>query len=146
MINWNFNPDEAKTEFETIPEGKYRVRIDKAETAVSKSGYDMIKLELAVSGFRSKLFYYLVFMPENSSITNSNLARLWDSFGIAHNNLDEQSWVGKSGACMVKNREYNGEQRPNISYFIDKSKQDSLPPWQDTDMTPTAFDPNDLPF
>ena len=66
--------------------------------------------------------------------------------GIAHNNLDEQSWVGKSGACVVKNREYNGEQRPNISYFIDKSKQDSLPPWQDTDMTPTAFDPNDLPF
>ena len=38
----------------------------------------MIKLIMQVSGMSSRLFHYIVFMPDNTQITNSKLA----GFGI----------------------------------------------------------------
>ena len=71
MINWNF--DESQVEelsFELVPVGKHRVRIESAEECKSKNGNDMIKLIMQVSGMSSRLFHYIVFMPDNTQITN----------------------------------------------------------------------------
>lgn len=134
MINWNFKPEhyDPNRGFELIPVGTHRVRIEKAQKKISeKSGYEMVELELAVSGYGSKLFHYIVFMPDREEITNQNLGQLWDSFGLKPGNLEEQSWVGKVGACKVKHEPYNGETRAKASYLVLRSKQGDLPPWQE---------------
>ena len=51
MADWKYNPENYNPNgFTLIPEGNYRVRIDTAENKVSRSGKDMIKLTLSVSG------------------------------------------------------------------------------------------------
>lgn len=132
MINWNF--DESQVEehsFEVVPVGKHRVRIESAEECTSSKGNDMIKVVMQVSGMAAKLFHYIVFMPDNTQLTNTKLAEFWDSFGIPKGNLSTGSWVGKIGACKVKHEEYNGEPSPKVSYFLRKKDQDALPAWQE---------------
>lgn len=132
MINWNF--DESQVEersFEVVPVGKHRVRIESAEECTSSKGNDMIKVVMQVSGMAAKLFHYIVFMPDNTQLTNTKLAEFWDSFGIPKGNLSTGSWVGKIGACKVKHEEYNGEPSAKVSYFLRKKDQDALPAWQE---------------
>lgn len=132
MINWNF--DESQVEefsFELIPVGKHRVRIETAEETKSKNGNDMIKITMQVSGMSSRLFHYIVFMPDNTQITNSKLAEFWDSFGIQRGNLNVASWSGKIGACKVKHENYNGDSSAKVSYFLKKKDQETLSPWQE---------------
>ena len=120
MINWNF--DESQVEehsYEVVPVGKHRVRVESAEECKSSKGNDMIKLTLQVSGMAAKLFHYIVFMPDNTALTNTKLAEFWDSF------------VGKIGACKVKHEEYNGEPSAKVSFFLRKKDQDALPAWQE---------------
>lgn len=130
MINWGFDPNDINEDFALIPAGDHRVRIANVEEKVSKSGNDMLKITLDVSGQGGKLFYYLVFMPDNTTMTNTNLKRLWDSFGIESGNLNTHTWVGKVGAARVKHEDYNGEAQARLSYFIARNKQDALPAWQ----------------
>jgi len=130
-MNWQFKREEQQ--FDIIPEGKYRVRIDNAEMAESKKGNDMIILTLAVSGQSSRLWYYIVFLDDRPEITNRNLTAIFDSFGIPDGDLSLSSWIGKAGACTVKHEEYNGDMRARVGYFIPKSKQDGLPAWQGDD-------------
>lgn len=132
MINWNF--DESQVEersFEVVPAGKHRVRVESAEECTSSKGNDMIKVVMQVSGMAAKLFHYIVFMPDNTQLTNTKLAEFWDSFGIPKGNLSTGSWVGKIGACKVKHEEYNGEPSAKVSYFLRKKDQDALPAWQE---------------
>lgn len=132
MINWNF--DESQVEersFEVVPVGKHRVRIESAEECTSSKGNDMIKVVMQVSGMAAKLFHYIVFMPDNTQLTNTKLAEFWDSFGIPKGNLNTATWTGKIGACKVKHEEYNGEPSPKVSYFLRKKDQDALPAWQE---------------
>lgn len=149
-VNWGYNPNDVE-EFALVPAGDHRVRIAEAEETTSRSGNDMIKLTLDVSGSSSKLFYYLVFMPDNTTMTNTNLKRLWDSFGIDVGNLNSASWVGKVGAARIKHEDYNGEAQARVSYFITRNKQDALPAWQgggftETPNTVVPFDMGDLPL
>lgn len=132
MINWNF--DESQVEersFEVVPVGKHRVRVESAEECTSSKGNDMIKVVMQVSGMAAKLFHYIVFMPDNTQLTNTKLAEFWDSFGIPKGNMSTGSWVGKIGACKVKHEEYNGEPSAKVSYFLRKKDQDALPAWQE---------------
>ena len=132
MINWNF--DESQVEersFEVVPVGKHRVRVESAEECTSSKGNDMIKVVMQVSGMAAKLFHYIVFMPDNTQLTNTKLAEFWDSFGIPKGNLSTGSWVGKIGACKVMHEEYNGEPSAKVSYFLRKKDQDALPAWQE---------------
>ena len=132
MINWNF--DESQVEersFEVVPVGKHRVRVESAEECTSSKGNDMIKVVMQVSGMAAKLFHYIVFMPDNTQLTNTKLAEFWDSFGIPKGNLITGSGVGKIGACKVKHEEYNGEPSAKVSYFLRKKDQDALPAWQE---------------
>lgn len=162
-INWNFNSNDVEESFPLIPAGDHRVRIASAEEKKSSKGNDMIELSLDISNYPGHLFYYLVFLPNNTTMTNTNLKRLWESFGIETGNMDTSSWVGRVGAARVKHEEYNGDQTARISYFIERKKQDKLPVWVEKssggaaapapvsftplpDDTQTPFDVGDLPL
>ncbi len=136
MIDWHFNPENYNPDrFELIPPGDYRVRIEDAEEQESKSGYPMIKMTLKVSGYNGSIWHYMVFMndnPDKIRMTDDNLGRIFDSFGIPQGDLTLEHWKGKVGAAHVRNEPDNkGTMRAVIGYFIQKEKQDSLPPWQE---------------
>ena len=132
MINWIFDSNDYEEQsFKPIPVGDHRVRIASAEEQTSKSGNQMIKLVLEVSGYNSTIWHWIVFMPDNQKMTNQKLGELWNSFGIPQGNFDLNVWIGKSGAARVKHEEYNGEVSPKIAFFIGKERQDKLMPWKE---------------
>ena len=135
MVAWNFNAEEVEErDFAPIPVGNHRIRIADIEEEISRNGNDMWKFTFEVSGYNSKLFWYLVFMPDNAKMTNTNLSNLYDSFGIKRGDMNYQSWIGKVGACRVKHEEYNGEKQAKIHYLLTNQKQiANLPPWKDPD-------------
>lgn len=124
-MEWNYQRTEST--FEEIPVGEHRVRIADAEKAISKNGNDMLVLTLDVSGYRSRLWHYVVFMPDHPEITNRNLTAIFDSFGIADGDFNLANWKGKVGACMTKQDEFGTK----VRYFLSKKKQESLPPWKE---------------
>ena len=124
-MEWNYQREEST--FEEIPVGEHRVRIADAEKAISKNGNDMLVLTLDVSGYKSRLWYYVVFMPDHPEITNRNLTSIFDSFGIADGDFNLANWKGKVGACMTKQDEFGTK----VRYFLNKKKQETLPPWQE---------------
>ena len=132
MLNWNYNhQDYLNGGFEPIPPGPHRVRIDNAEEAVSKSGKDMIKLTLDVSGYSGKVFYYMVFVPEYPEQTNKRLGDIYESFGIPQGDLEPLLWIGKVGAAMLSTEVYEGKEWSKVDYFLTKQEQEKLPPWQE---------------
>lgn len=158
-INWNFEArDYEEQSFKPIPVGEHRVRIASAEEQTSsKSGNQMIKLVLDVSGYNATIWHWIVFMPDNQKLTNQKLGELFNSFGIQPGNLNIASWIGKVGAAKVKHEQYEGETNAKIAYFIAKDRQDKLPAWVEpsnkaavtgggnNDFTPVDV-PDDLPF
>ena len=124
-MEWNYQREENT--FEEIPVGEHRVRIADAEKAISKNGNDMLVLTLDVSGYKSRLWYYVVFMADHPEITNRNLTSIFDSFGIADGDFNLANWKGKVGACVTKQDEYGTK----VRYFINKNNQDKLPPWKE---------------
>lgn len=123
---WQFQ--RVEQQFEEVPEGKHRVRIENAEKAVSKnSGNDMLVLKMEVSGCKAHIWRYIPFLEDRPEVTNRMLTEMFDSFDIEDGNFNLASYVGKAGAAMVKHDEQG---RAKVSYFIKKSQQDDLPPWQ----------------
>ena len=150
-MEWNYQRTEST--FEEIPVGEHRVRIADAEKAISKNGNDMLVLTLDVSGYKSRLWYYVVFMPDRPEITNRKLTEIFDSFGIADGDSNLKNWIGKVGACVTKQDEYGTK----VNYFINRKKQGELPPWKEpsestsgraaaSTMTPVEADDDELPF
>ena len=133
---WEFKREES-TGFDTkIPEGPIRIRIKSAEKAVSKTGKDMLVLTFDVSGFNSKIFHNIVFLPDRPEITNRNLTQFFDSFkDIADGDFNMANWIGKVGACQVKHEEYNGTVNAKVHYFIAADKQGNLAPWKEPEKT-----------
>lgn len=133
MIRWKFdaNQYDPNKSFELIPVGDHRVRIETVEEQTSKSGNDMLKLTLSVSGYGSKLFHYIVFMPDKPEVTNQILGSVFDSFGIQQGNMNIYDWQGKIGVARVKHEQYDGKPQAKIAYFLLRSKQGDLPPWQE---------------
>lgn len=138
MINWTYNAENYKgNNYQLIPPGDYRVRIESAEEKVSKtSGKEMIELTLKVNGHSQKLWHYVVFdnsTPEATKRTDSNLGQIFESFGIADGDLNIENWVGKIGAARIKhvpdNRNVNRMQA-RISFFLRQDKQVLLEEWQ----------------
>ena len=153
MVNWNFNASDYQEQgFKPIPMGDHRVRIASAEEQISESGKQMIKLVLEVSGYSSTIWHFVVFLPDNTKLTNQKLGELWNSFGIPQGNFNLNSWAGKVGAAKVRHEDYKGEPTAKIAYFINKDRQDKLPAWQEPNKSggvfeeiPTPTD-DDLPF
>lgn len=151
---WEFKREE--TQFEVLPEGSYRIRVKRVDKAQSQSGNDMLSFQFEVSGHNQILYHYIVFLQDRPEITNRMLTQFFDSFkGIQEGDLNIMNWFGQMGACVVKHDEYNGRKTAKISYFINASRQDELPPWVEpknaepktspTDGFATASDDN-LPF
>lgn len=147
-MSWEFKREEQK--FEVLPEGKYRIRVKSADKAISKSGNDMLTLQFEVSGSKSILYHYIVFLNDRPEITNRMLTQFFDSFkDIPEGDFNMANWVGKVGACVVKHDEYNGNTTAKISYFISKDKQDDLPGWVEPDASTEGFveaKEGDMPF
>ena len=131
-IAWNFDTNEyEEISYKPIPVGDHRVRIQSAEEQTSRSGKQMIKLILEVSGYNSTIWHFFVFNPENSKLTNQRLGELFNSFGIQPGNFNLDGWAGKVGAARIKHEDYEGQPTPKVSYFISKDKQVKLEPWKE---------------
>lgn len=123
---WQFKREE--TEFEELPEGRYRVMIVDASMAVSKSsGNDMLVIKLQVSGTNRNLWNYITFLDDRPEITNRMLTQFFDSFGIDGGDFNLGGYVGKIGGCQVK---HDDQGRAKVQYFLTKKQQENLPPWQ----------------
>lgn len=158
MANWTFNPnDYQENDFAPIPTGDHRVKINDVVEKVFNSGNHGFEITLEVSGYNSKLWFYLVLDPTDSKKTNQRIGAFFDSFGITDFDLSHyRGWIGKVGGVRVKHEEYNGENRPKVAFCLSRKNQDKLPAWKgDTlapgsmaDVTPTFADINrdDLPF
>lgn len=151
MITWKFNPEDYNPDrFELVPPGKYRVRIEEAEEQTSKSGYPMVRLRLKVSGSNGSVWHYMVFMADSEQharMTNDNLGRIFDSFGIPQGDLNLEHWKGKVGAAEIKHEPDNkNNMRAVVSYFIQRAKQDELPAWQEHARVEKIEPENPIPF
>ena len=156
-INWSFNPAEyEENSFALIPIGDHRVRVNDVVAKTSKAGNDMFEITFDVSGYGSKLWFYLVLNPSDTKKTNQRLGTFFDSFGITDYNLGHYSnWKGKIGAVRVAHEEYNGEQQAKVRFCLARKNQDKLPAWKDSGNASAATTSNfaeitveddDLPF
>lgn len=131
-IQWNYDPNAYKEQdYSIVPEGDHRVRINSVSERTFSSGNEGFEIVLDVSGHNSKLWYYLVINPSNPEQTNQRLGSFFNSFGITNTNLAAYTqWVGKVGAAKVVHEDYNGKTGAKVRFFLNKSKQDTLPPWK----------------
>lgn len=143
---WQFKREEST--FTELPEGRYRVMIESAEMAISKSsGNDMLVIKLLVSNTQMHLWNYIVFLDDRPEITNRMLTQFFDSFGIEDGDFDLNHYVGKVGGCQVKHDEQG---RAKVQYFLSKKQQEALPPFVGELPKTTGFETvggeDDLPF
>jgi hypothetical protein len=153
MAQWNFDPAMYQEKnFETIPVGDYRVRIEDVVEKTFKSGNEGYEITLAVNGYSSRLWMYLVLDKSNPARTNQSLGDFFKSFGITNYSTGTgKQWIGSVGAVRVKHEQYNGENQAKVAYCISRDRQDKLAPWKNgTQAAPAAQAqvsiPDDLPF
>ena len=143
MANWIFNPNEySAEEFAPIPVGDHRVRISDVVERTFSTGNDGFEITLDVSGYASKLWFYLVLDRSDTKKTNQRIGDFFGSFGIMDFDLSHyRGWIGKIGGVRVKHEEYNGEQKAKVAFCLSKKNQDKLPPWKGngTEYTPSAY-------
>ena len=153
MANWNFDPSMySEKNFETIPVGDYRARIEDVVERKFNSGNEGYEITLAINGYSSRMWMYLVLDRNNPERTNQSLGDFFNSFGINNYSLGTgKQWVGTVGAVRVKHEMYNGENRAKIAYCIARNRQDKLAPWKGNAAAPVAAQtqveiPENLPF
>lgn len=131
---WQFNPNDYEaSDFQIIPAGDHRVRIEDVISKQSKSGRDMFEITLSVSSYSSKLWYYLVLDPSDPKKTNQRIGTFFDSFGITdYNMMNYPRWKGKIGAVRVVHEEYNGENQAKVRFCLNRKNQDKLPAWKES--------------
>ncbi len=157
MAYWIFNKAEyEEQDFAPIPAGEHRVRIAEVIEKTFSSGNQGFEITMDVSGYNSKLWYYLVLDHSDTKKTNQRIGSFFDSFGIADVNLaNYRAWTGKVGAVKVKHEDYMGETKAKIAYCISRKNQDKLPTAKFSGMAQTSsqgfssmmdIDPSELPF
>lgn len=147
-IKWTYNPNEyTENDFTIIPQGDHRVRISEVVEKTFNSGNAGFEITLAVSGYSSKLWFYLVLDPSDTKKTNQRIGTFFDSFGITNPNLESyRAWVGKNGAVRVKHEEYNGKTSAKVAFCINKKAQEQLPAWDGSKEDEIEISIDDLPF
>ena len=156
MANWTYDPSQYEEKnFEIIPVGDYRARINDVVEKTFSSGSQGYEITLDINGYSSKMWFYLVLNADNPAQTNQRIGDFFNSFGITNTALGTgKQWIGAVGAVRVKHEPYNGENRAKVAYCINRSRQDSLPEWKNlSGTTPQASAPmqtveipDDLPF
>lgn len=136
---WQFNPNEyTEQEFKPIPAGDHRVRINDVVEKRFRSGNDGYEITLDVSGYGSKLWFYLVLDASDTKKTNQRIGQFFESFGITDYDMSHfRGWIGKIGGVRVKMDAYNGEERPKVAFVLARKNQEKLPAWKG-DMAPAA--------
>ena len=152
MANWTFDPSQYQEQnFALIPVGDHRVRIEDVVERQFKSGNVGFEITLAVNGYNSKLWFYLVLDPSNPQQTNQRLGEFFLSFGITTLTVGNgRQWIGAAGAVRVKHEEYNGAMSAKVAYCLNPKNQEKLPPWKGSGTSmavPTVeISDSDLPF
>ena len=96
------------------------------------SGNHGYEITMAVSGYSTKLWHYLVLDPSNPAQTNQKLGEFFNSFHITNYSTGTgKQWIGAVGAARVKHELYKGQNRAKIHYLLRATEQDKLPPWKD---------------
>lgn len=132
LANWTFDPSQySEKNFETIPVGDYRARIEDVVEKTFSSGNDGYEITLAINGYSSRMWYYLTLDKSNPTRTNQTIGEFFNSFGITSPAMGTgKQWVGCVGAVRVKHEMYKGENRAKVAYFIARNRQDKLPAWK----------------
>ena len=156
MANWTFDPSQyEEKDFQIIPVGDYRVRIADVVEKRFNSGNEGYEITLDVSGYNSKLWFYLVLNPNEVQKTNQRIGEFFRSFGITNTAMGTgKQWLGMVGACRVKHEEYNGNMSAKVAYVLDPKRAEKLEPWKEpgraNGAAPAAQQqveiPSDLPF
>lgn len=149
MANWTFDPSQySEKNFETVPEGDYRARIEDVVEKTFNSGNQGYEITLAINGYSSRMWFYLVLDPSNVARTNQRIGDFFNSFGITSPAMGTgKQWIGTVGAVRVKHEQYNGENRAKVAYCIARARQEKLAPWKNGGATaaPQNFEPVDIP-
>lgn len=147
---WTYNPNEYEEKiYEIIPAGDHRVRISDVTEKTFKSGNSGYEIVLDVSGYGSKVWFYLVLDPQDTKKTNQRIGTFFDCFNILNYDMNAyRGWIGKVGAVRIKHEVYDGNINAKVAFCIARSKQDKLPPAQFGE-APAGFAeiaPSELPF
>ena len=128
MLNWNYNSNEyIARDFALIPEGDHKVCISSVVEKVFSTGKEGFEITLDVSGFDSKLWYYLVLDSNETAKTNQRLGMFFDSFDIHDYNLScYNDWIGRDGAVRVKHGLYNGNKSANVVFCLSRKQQEKF--------------------
>ena len=139
MANWTYDPSQYQERaYELIPAGDYRARITDVVEKVFSTGSSGYEITMAINGYNSHLWFYLVIDPSNAARTNQNIGDFFNAFGITSPAMGTgKQWIGATGAVRVKNEEYKGNMTAKIAYCINRSRQENLPPWKNKPGTPT---------
>ena len=156
MANWNYDPSQySEKNFEIIPQGDYRARIEDVTEKKFKSGNEGYEITLDINGYNSKMWFYLVLDPSNAAATNQRIGDFFNSFGITSTAMGTgKQWIGAVGAVRVKHEQYEGKNTAKVAYCINRARQESLPAWKNTSggggapAAPAGHVeiPDDLPF
>lgn len=155
MTTWNFKREEKQ--FEQIVVGDHRAIITDVQRKTSRSNKDMLELTFAVSGHKSTIKSWIVFLEDRPEITNRTLTNLMDSFSIAESDMvngNIENWIGHAGGIHTEMREGNdGNEYASVRYFLTGNKLKNLPAWQgDAPKVTSDFataaseEEDDLPF
>jgi hypothetical protein len=152
-MNWVYDPSQySEKNFEIIPEGDYRARIEDVVEKTFNSGNQGYEITLAINGYSSRMWFYLVLDPSNVARTNQRIGDFFNSFGITGTAMGTgKQWINSAGAVRVKHEQYNGENRAKVAYCIARNRQDKLPAWKNGSAPQGSFAPvevsdNELPF
>jgi hypothetical protein len=95
----------------SLKAGEYGAEIERAETAVSKNGNDMIRVTLSIEG--KQFFWHIV----AGNWFNSNCTKFCICFGIRPGSFNFEQWRGKRGTVGIKADERNPDYF-NIAYLV----------------------------
>lgn len=155
MANWTYDPSQYQEKnFEQIPVGDYRARIEDVVEKTFRSGNGGYEITLAINGYNSKMWFYLVLDAANVAQTNQRIGDFFNSFGITNPAMGTgKQWIGKVGAVRVKHEDYQGQPQAKVAYCIARNRQDKLAAWTNNGTTAapapatdTVVIPEDLPF
>ena len=140
---WIFNPnDYEEKDYSIVPAGDHRVRINDVVAKRFNSGNEGYEITFDVSGYNSKLWFYLVLDPNDTKKTNQRIGSFFDSFGITDYDLGHFSaWKGKVGAVKVKHEKYNDQDQAKVAFCLSKKNQDKLPAANFSGATPATENP-----
>lgn len=123
MSSWDNYKYEERKAFALEP-GNYRVVIVDAEEKKSKTGKDMIVIELRPSGASFSVRDYIV----AGDYFNDKISRVFDAFPeIGNGNFNLLEWIGAMGAAKLK---ADSEGYLKVHYYLTPEEAQRLPEFE----------------